>query len=277
MKTGANSTMDGTTIDWNAAWRRARDERPRRKDASFWDKRAPSFCQHTLESDYEHCFIDLMQPQAPWSVLDVGCGSGTLAIPLAERVASITALDFSQGMLTLLEERKTKAGISNITTVHGSWEDDWESLGIAVCDVAISSRSIVVEDLGAALRKLNRFARKRVFLTAMVGDGPNDRRIYEAVGRPLKRGPDYIYVYNILYQMGVYASVSFIPSSDWKQYDGLDEAVEGTRWMLDNLTRYEENRLKEYLSANLVPHEGKWRLPAPRVVRWAFISWDTER
>lgn len=268
--------MDGTTIDWNAAWKRARDERPRRKDASFWDKRAPSFCQHTLESDYERSFIDLMQPQPSWRVLDVGCGSGTLAIPLAGRVASVTALDFSPGMLSLLAERRDRAGISNITSIHGRWEDDWETLGIDPCDVVVASRSMVVEDLGAALCKLNRFAHKQVFLTAMVGDGPNDRRIYEAVGRPLRRGPDYIYVYNLLYQMGIYASVDFITSSDWKSYADSEEALEGTRWMLDNLSQEEESRLRAYLAANLEPHAGRWRLPAPKVVRWAFISWQTQ-
>lgn len=271
-----DSVMDSMTVDWNAAWQRARDERPRRKDASFWDKRAPSFCQHTLESDYEHRFIDLMQLQPSWSVLDVGCGSGTLAIPLASRVAAVTALDFSPGMLSLLAERRDKAGITNLRSIHGSWEDDWKALGIEPSDVVIASRSMVVEDLGAALRKLNRFARKQVFLTAMVADGPNDRRIYEAVRRPLKRGPDYIYIYNLLYQMGIFASVDFITSSDWKSYADLDEALEGTRWMLDNLSQEEEIRLRAYLVANLEPHEGRWRLPAPKVVRWAFISWETQ-
>lgn len=268
--------MNGLEIDWNAAWSRARDERPRRKDSAFWDKRAPSFCQHATESDYEKHFLDLLQPQPSWSVLDVGCGSGTLAIPLASRVASVTALDFSTGMLAKLQERKEAAGITNITTIHGSWDDNWETLGIGVCDVAIASRSIVVEDLGSALLKLDRFARQRVYLSAMVGDGPNDRRIFDAVGRPLKRGPDYIYVYNILYQMGIFANVSFITGSDWKSYATIDEAMEGMRWMLEDLSSEEENRLRNYFTANLVPHEGVWRLPAPKVVRWAVISWEKE-
>jgi len=266
--------MSKNEIDWNEAWNRAREERPRRKDPSFWDKRALSFSKHVMESDYEKHFLDLMQPQPSWSVLDVGCGSGTLAVPLAGLTTSVTALDFSPGMLALLQQRCRESGIVNITAINGSWEDDWESLGIGTYDVVIASRSTVVEDLRGALLKLEQAARQRVYLSAMVGDGPNDRRIYDAVGRPLKRGPDYIYIYNLLHQMGIYARVSFITSSEWKSYDTVEEAIDGTRWMLDDLTTEEVSRLVKYLVAEMVPHESGWRLPAPKVVRWALISWE---
>jgi SAM-dependent methyltransferase len=268
--------MSGNEIDWNAAWNRAREERPRKKDSSFWDRRAPSFSKNVQESDYEKRFLDLMQPQPSWSVLDVGCGSGALAVPLAGRVASVAALDFSPVMLSLLRQRCHDTGITNITAINGRWEDDWEKLGIGTFDVAIASRSIVVDDLRDALIKLDRAARQRVYISAMVGDGPYDRRIFDAVGRRLKRGPDYIYVYNFLHQMGIYADVSFINGNEWKSYETIDGAIEGMRWILDELSPEEENRLTNYLVAELVPHEGGWRLPVPRVVRWAVISWEKE-
>ena len=266
--------MSEYEIDWNAAWTRAREERPRKRDASFWNKRAPSFSKHASESDYEKHFLEIMQPQPTWSVLDVGCGSGTLAVPLACRIASVAALDFSWDMLGILLQRCQDGGLKNVTTIHGSWEDDWNKLGIETYDVVIASRSIVVEDLHAALTKLNQAARQRVYISAMVGDGPNDRRIYDAVGRPLKRGPDYIYVYNLLYQMGIFATISFITSSEWKSYASIDEAMEGMRWMLEELSVEEEKRLRSYLTAELIPHQDEWRLPAPKVVRWAVISWE---
>lgn len=266
--------MSGYEIDWNVAWKRAREERRRKKDSSFWNRRAPSFSKHTLESDYEKHFMELMQPQPTWSVLDVGCGSGTLAVPLAGRIATVTALDFSEGMLSQLRQRCQNSGITNVTAIHGSWEDDWEMLGIATVDVAIASRSIVVDDLREALTKLDRAARQRVYISAMVGDGPSDRRIFEAVGRPLERGPDYIYVYNLLYQMGIHADISFITTSEWKMYETIDEAVDGMRWMLEDISLEEEHSLRNYLVAELVSHGDGWRLPAPKVVRWAFISWE---
>jgi SAM-dependent methyltransferase len=266
--------MSGNEIDWNAAWKRAREERPLRRDASFWNKRAPSFSKHVTGSDYEKSFLDLMQPQPSWSVLDIGCGPGTLAVPLAGRIAKVTALDFSPGMLELLRQRCQDGGITNITAINGSWEDDWEALGIDTHDVVIASRSTVVEDLREALVKLDQAARQRVFISAMVGDGPHDRRIYDAVGRQLKTGPDYIYAYNLLHQMGIYANVSFISTGEWRSYENIDEAIDEMRWMPDDLTSEELNRLNNYLVAEMVPHEGRWRLPAPKVVCWAVISWE---
>lgn len=268
--------MSGHEIDWVAAWGRAKAERPRRKDATFWNDRAPSFSRHASESDYQKQFLDLMQPQPSWSVLDVGCGSGTLAVPLAGRIRSVTALDFSPGMLALLQERCRKEELANVTPILGSWEDDWQDLGIGSFDVAISSRSIVVDDLRAALVKLDRAAKRRVYISAMVGDGPNDRRIFNAVGRELRRGPDYIYGYNLLHQMEIYAEVSFITCSEWLNYRDRDAALEGMRWMLDDLDAKEETRLRDYLAAELVPHGAHWRLPAPKVVRWAVINWKKE-
>jgi SAM-dependent methyltransferase len=41
----------------------------------------------------------------------MGCGAGTLAIPFAERVRSVTAVDFSETMIELLTEESTKRGL----------------------------------------------------------------------------------------------------------------------------------------------------------------------
>ena len=66
------------TIDWNAAWQAAQKagNMPRR-DASFWNKRAPAFAGHAHhKSDYPQQFVDILKPQPNWRVLDVGVRSG---------------------------------------------------------------------------------------------------------------------------------------------------------------------------------------------------------
>lgn len=268
--------MDAMEIDWNFAWQNARSDTFRDNDPSYWDKRAPSFARHVRETDYEKQFLEMMQPQRFWSVLDVGCGAGTLALPLSRLVASVTAVDFSAVMLELLRNRCLEEGVSNITTIRASWSDDWEALGIGTYDVVIASRSLVAYDLRDAVLKLDRAARRRVHVSSLVGDGPHDRRIYQAVGRPFTPGPDYIYLYNLLYQMGIRASVNFIPSREWKAYKTLEDAVDGTSWMLKDILPEELKLLREYLASVLVPHEGKLRFPEPKVVRWAMITWEKE-
>lgn len=266
--------MDRIEIDWNQAWQKAREGMSHGSDSSFWDKRAPAFARHVKQTDYEKRFIELMQPDPSWSVLDFGCGAGTLAIPLARRVASVTAVDFSRVMLDLLGQSCRDEGVANVTSIHGSWDDDWERLGIGSHDAVIASRSLVAHDLRQAIVKLDRTARRVVHISSLVGDGPQDRRIYEAVGRTLLSGPDYIYLYNLLYQMGIHASVNFISHREWKVFADLDEAMEGTSWMLRDATFRELELLKAYLAATLVPYGNGLRFPGPRVVSWALISWE---
>ncbi|WP_036683007.1 class I SAM-dependent methyltransferase [Pelobacter seleniigenes] len=267
--------MNTAVTHWAEQWARSQRKNAVRNTPSFWDKRAPEFRKHQVaKTEYAEDFIRFMQLQPHWSVLDVGCGCGNLALPLAKQVALITALDFSPTMLELLQQGCVEQGVDNITTIHGRWEDDWDSLGVGRHDVAIASRSLAVSDLPAALSKLNQAARRQVYVTAMVGDGPHDKRVYQAIGRPLANGPDYIYLYNILHEMGIYANVSFITNTVWNSYDDLDEAIAVTAAKIGELTADERTRLQEYLMTELVSYQGKLRLPEPRVIRWAIIYWD---
>ncbi|MFI7699005.1 class I SAM-dependent methyltransferase [Nonomuraea sp. NPDC049480] len=51
------------------------------------------------------------------SVLDLGCGPGTVAIPLARRVREVTAVDPDEGMLA--EGRRLAEGVPNIRWLRG--------------------------------------------------------------------------------------------------------------------------------------------------------------
>ncbi|MFA5354276.1 MAG: class I SAM-dependent methyltransferase [Thermodesulfovibrionales bacterium] len=267
--------MEMRQIDWNRLWMDARTERTRKWDGkSFWNKRAPSFAKHATESGYAKDFLEIMGPEPHWTVLDVGCAAGTLAVPLSRKVQGITAMDISDVMLEMLDDRCRKQGIGNIRTIKGGWEDDWDSLGVGTHDVAIASRSLIVNDLRTAMAKLNNAARERVILSSMVGDGPFDRRIYEAVGRDLNRGPDYIYVYNLLHQMGIYAHLTFVKLPDDKTYTDHEACLNSLRWMLEDMTAEEEERLRLYLHDNLVERRGRWEMSYKKVVRWAVIWWD---
>ncbi|WP_028318623.1 class I SAM-dependent methyltransferase [Desulfobulbus elongatus] len=264
------------TIDWNAAWRQARTHRKHdRGGKQHWNKRAPSFAQHARKSSYPADFIRLMTPRPEWSVLDVGCGAGTLAIPLAGLVRRVTAIDLSDTMIALLRAQCEEQGIANVRADVLGWEDDWEQAGIGEHDAAIASRSLAVDDLRLALTKLHDKARKRVYLASLVGDGPFDRRIFEAIGRDLDRGPDYIYVYNLLYQMGIHADVSFVMNGDGgRVYRDLDDAMDKFDWMIDGITPEETTSLRRYFEQHLRRTTGGWVLSHRHVVRWAIISWS---
>ena len=50
-------------------------------------------------------------------------GPGTLAIPFARRVASVTAVEPAEGMVSVLKEKMVEEGVSDIDVVQKRWED----------------------------------------------------------------------------------------------------------------------------------------------------------
>ncbi len=268
--------IDIKAIDWSGVWRaRSAMRTSRGRGERFWDGRAPSFSKAASETEYANHFLEIAKPDKSWSVLDMGCGSGTLAVPLASSVAAVTAVDLSSEMLAILRERCEEEGIKNVETIHGRWEDDWQELGIGVYDMAVASRSMVADDLAACVLKLQKAARKRVCVTTIVGDGPYDRRVFEAIGRPLDMGPDYIYNYNMLYSMGILADVTFIDETRNRTYGSPEEAFLGMQWMFfEGLTQEEEGKLRAYIEEHLIPTDGYWRFSYEKSVRWAVLWWD---
>ena len=262
---------------WNGLWRESHVRRPKAAcDPKFWDKRAPEFAKNAKDGGYPDRFMEILKPQPTWRVLDVGCAAGTLAIPLASRVKAVTAMDPSERMRELLKERCDHENIDNVRIVDGRWEDDWQALELGVHDVAIASRSLIVEDLQGAIEKLQAHASRRVILSAMVGDGPRDRRIIEAVGREFVPGADYIVLVNLLRQIGIFANLAFIRSNKQNTYRDVDDAVADMRWMIREMTSVEEEKLRAHLTATLIREGDRWKLPYENVVRWAVVWWDLD-
>lgn len=54
--------------------------------------------------------------QDDWVVMDYGCGSGTLSVLLAARVAKMVAVDNAPGMIEVLAEKLAAAGVTNVQT-----------------------------------------------------------------------------------------------------------------------------------------------------------------
>lgn len=270
--------MDFHDIDWNTLWQQSRQKKSwKRKKKGDWDKRAAGFAKRNIGSSYVDEFLEMLRPQPEWSVLDVGSGPGTLSIPLASSVKQITALDFSANMLEVLNEQARDSQIDNLRTMQVAWEDDWEQAGVGIHDVAIASRSLAVQDLRAALEKLNAHADKAVFVTDRVGSGPMYPALFEAVGREFLAGPDYIFTVNILYQMGINANVNFVSADRNGPFATREEAEESLTWMVDDPTPDEEEKLQVFVDEHLrkLP-EGTWGIEGKPPVQWAVIWWEKD-
>lgn len=280
---------DPSSINWGEAWKARQQHRRAADDPAIWDQRARHFRPHATHP-YSTAFLEHAGVLPGETVLDMGCGAGSLAIPLAHNGALVLACDFSHAMLDTLRECAEEASLSQqISCRHLAWEDDWEACGIArkSVDVAIASRSIATTDLQAALFKLDQTARRRCCTTLVVGPSPRyDARVMEGIGIDVTPSNDFIYAFNMLIELGRLPEVSYIVSPRLDTFDSLDEAVADYSRMLDDAHAHKLPELRSYLADHLLdnPHagepggkgkpQGALRLDHERTVTWAFISWN---
>ncbi|HTT90962.1 MAG TPA: methyltransferase domain-containing protein [Acidimicrobiales bacterium] len=96
---------------------------------SFWDLDAPTYDRsagHNPTSALELAVwsgaLRRLLPPPPARVLDVGSGTGFVALLLARQGYEVTALDLSSGMLGRLQEKAREAGLG-VATVHADAAD----------------------------------------------------------------------------------------------------------------------------------------------------------
>lgn len=259
-------------LDFAAMYRREiREQALVPKGADEWDGRAGGYGAHPSHGGYVDDFIARMRLDGARSVLDVGCGPGTLALPLAARVDEVVALDHSPRMLEALRERARERGIGNVRPMLRAWEDDWHD--VPVCDIAIASRSTLVADLDAALHKLARHARRQVCLTYPVGGGFVDPAILAAAGVELPRVPDHLLLLGMLHRMGIVARVDLLHTrSRLAGCADFDDFARRLAWTTGPLDATALQRLRAWYDAD--PQRAA---RGGRDMVWAFVAWDVER
>ncbi len=267
-------------VDWRQSWIEMQEGRGHADDPSEWDARAASFSSRTV-SNYSRDFLSCLDLQPGETVFDMGCGTGELALQMAEAGHDVIAADFSEGMLGYLARGMQERGLTNVRTVRMSWEDDWAAHGVGekCVDVAIASRSIMVSDLGAALDKLSSVVRSRVAITLSTGNTPSeDADLLEAIGRKSVSRFDTPYCMNMLFQMGICPELRIIKSDKKHLFTSLEEACAHSLKRIRDITTEERALAEEFIAAHLVPandpsNPGALELDYKRHSDWAFITW----
>lgn len=208
-----------------------------------------------------------MNLESASTLLDVGCGPGTICLPLAHRLQHVYGLDYSQRMLDCLAENAADQKLTNVTTLHLSWDSDWSD--VPVCDIAVASRSSMVNDLAVAIKKLNQHARERVYMTHIVGGQFTDTKIAALLGRTQEAAPDYIYAVNILYAMGIHPTLNYIETpgrlAGTKDFTSFAEKITETVGALESS---ELAILHAWYNENPERAQGGIAL-----MQWALLSW----
>lgn len=256
-------------IDFGALYREHMGRAARRsRTADEWNARAPGMRRGIFGGPYVEGFLSRTRLDDCATLLDVGCGPGTIALSLAHRLERVYGLDYSPAMLEAFAGEAAERGITNATPILRDWNDDWSD--VPVCDIVVASRSSQVDDLEPALLKLDAHARRRVHLTHLARGRFLDPVVYQVLGRrddePL---PGYIYVVNILHAHGIDPTVDYIDGeSRLRNCRDADDFLRKVSWSVGQLSDDEQVRLRQFFTEH--PEQ-----VGATPMRWAFISWDS--
>ena len=256
--------------DWNKIWkiRQKRHELSKVSDDSShnWDKRenAERYDANS-RSEYDariRLTIEGLDINKDSRVLDIGAGPGTLAIPLAPRVREITAVEPGAGMVAILRKRALEEGITNVSCVQKRWEDVDIALDLSgPYDLVIASLSLTMEDIRAALLKMDAASREYVCLYWFV-DMPFWERMYADLwkplhGRPYHSGPKADCLFNVLYQMKIYADVEMLPLSKEYRFSSREEMETFFYRRFNAQTEGQQKTVRRYLKPLTRTPDGK--------------------
>jgi len=109
------TTEPSVSLPTRAAISRQRRVWTRR--ASAWDHHGGPDLERVVDAVLERSEVRPGQ-----RVLDIGCGTGALSVPLAERGAEVTAVDVSQAMVDAVADQAAVRRLPNVHPVAGAAE-----------------------------------------------------------------------------------------------------------------------------------------------------------
>jgi DREV methyltransferase len=224
---GITSQVQG--IDWADRWRemvRARAGRSTRQEPSgYWDRRAPSYARIT-----RHRFDDFLRVVEPYlaprkTLIDAGAGTGRHAVPLAQRLEWVTAVEPSEGMRAQIPH------VENMTVIASTWQD----AEVAPANIVICCHVLYgIDEPVPFIAKLQASARDRVFIMLRQGSLPHPatQLRQKLLGTPDLPVPQFSELFMLLTQMGIAPDVTFVRYPVVNRYKDIEEAMTDCRMLI---------------------------------------------
>ena len=224
-------------VDYISLWNEQREAANRQKQIkndgeSFWEnpENIRRFVDRLMNSDRSRIENQLaaMQIPAGSTVLDIGAGPGTLAVPLALAGCDVTVVEPAAGMRAALKEYREMAGAPEIREVPSRWEDA-DPAEVGTHDVVVASFSLALDDIGPSLKKIDSAAKRSVhlfwFLTPPAWTGANFSLWPELHGSEFAAEPTADLLWNCLCQVGIYPDLTVEDVDKGQRYPTEEEAV----------------------------------------------------
>jgi ubiquinone/menaquinone biosynthesis C-methylase UbiE len=211
-------------------------------------------------------------------ILDIGSGPGILALPLAQRVRMVTAVEPSAWMTRFLAAHQKERRLSNIRIINKKLEDTDET-EMGQPDVSIMSYSLFMEDLKGAFSLINRITKRKVYLYWFCGLCSWEKilmDVYPAVySRQYHPMPKSDLVYGILSDMGISADIKTLTHTAFDRvYAHLDQAITNMRFRLgmDLSDKSHDALFRSYIEAHYLRRDDSYVYKDH--TRYVEISWD---
>ncbi len=126
-------------------------------DAGFWDKRADRYSRSPIKdmASYEKTLECTRKHLSTTDrVLEVGCGTGTIALLLAPSVEHILATDISTRMIEIAREKAAAQGVDNAEFERATLDDG--ALPSAAFDAVLAFNFLhLLEDIPGSLDRIH--------------------------------------------------------------------------------------------------------------------------
>ncbi|MDO9523741.1 MAG: class I SAM-dependent methyltransferase [Methanocorpusculum sp.] len=271
--------MNDANIEWNERYQTQQKNTDYQSSAKFFSiqENVDWMTRSLIEGSMNrvHDQLDALNFISGSTVLDIGAGPGTLAVPLAGKGFKVTVVEPSSPMTVSMEKYKTLKGIdAEISVIPQVWETvNPEEIG--EYDYVISSFAMAVPDLRDALLKMDQVAKKQVHIFWFL-NAPSWSVIQTDLWGKLHKGEsaERSYadlIWNTLYQEGIYANLEVYPMKDTRRYADISEAVCEFTNRLSAKQKWQIDLVEEYLIDNLVWQDGKFVFPDNGM--YAHIWW----
>lgn len=276
------ATQPESAADWAELWKRDVAQPALTANELYWTSRAHGINVVTQRGGYASELLARIDIRPGETLIDMGCSTGSLAIPLATQGNRVIACDFSTVMLARLEQTARASGVAeNIETRKLFWFDSWDDLPVA--DIFVASRPLYARDLPAAILNIEAHARRRCFVTVSTRQSVrHDPVMLEAIGRTPPTRSESVYFANMLAQMGRFPEISYVTRNIPAFGESLQDVREEYERQDGPFTAQESEQLDAFIRQNfhvITDSEGLSMLHRTykRPATWAFISWNPQR
>jgi SAM-dependent methyltransferase len=252
---------------------------PATRSRGFWtEQKVAWYRRANARSDYADRVLRAAEPLlgACRSALDVGAGFGALAVPLAQRLGHVTALEPAPAMAAALREEATRAGLTGLRVIEAAWGD----VTVEPHDAVVCAHVGPLLGCGGPfLAGARTVARRGVVIVRDVREVPGDdkffyRELYpRLLGRPYDGGCDVDDTLAALAALGVTPTVTHIVYDSGQPFESLEEACDF--WMTYMELEGEAPRayLRGFLAERLTREGSGWLAPFRKQA--AVIQWLT--